>query len=425
MIAVLKNRNFTLIWLAGLISMMGNWVLLAALPFYIYELTGSAMATAGVFMAFMLPGIFLGSIAGVFVDRWSKLTTMLIVNLLQIGVVLVLTFAQTVEMAWVVYLVLVLEASIAQFFGPAENSLLPRLVDEKDLVAANSLNSMNDNIARLIAPAVGGLVLAAYGFTSVVLIDALTYLVAAGLILVVWLTYSEQSEATNANEAKHGTPVTLGEKVKEVVAEWRAGFQLVRSKPILSNTFVVIAIALLADAIITGILVIFLQEDLGMGSTEFGYTMTARGIGGLLGAVLLGQLGERFDSRHILSGSLVLLSVTIFVAVLWVRSLTGLMLVMVIGGMPAVGMFVAVQTIFQTNAPEAYLGRVFGLFQTVLTLLMFFGYLFGGLLGEAFPPSPIMLTGAVIYILAALLGIGLMLRPGSVEPPQAIDIGNF
>lgn len=419
MIAVLKNRNFTFIWLAGLISMMGNWVLLAALPFYIYDLTGSALATAGVFMAFMLPGIFLGSIAGVFVDRWSKLTTMLIVNLLQIGVVLVLTVAQTVEMAWVVYLVLVIEASIAQFFGPAENALLPRLVAEKDLVAANSLNSMNDNIARLIAPAVGGLVLAVYGFTSVVLIDALTYLVAAALILVVWLTYSEKSEKENTDD--DADVVHLRERVNEVLAEWWAGFQLVRAKPILSNTFVVIAIALLADAIITGILVIFLQEDLGMGSSEFGYVMTARGIGGLLGAVLLGQFGERFDPRHILSGSLVLLSLTIFVAVLWIRSLTGLMSVMVIGGMPAVGMFVAVQTIFQKNAPEAYLGRVFGLFQTVLTLLMFFGYLFGGLLGEAFAPSPIMLTGAVIYIFAALLGIGLMFRPGTVERREAID----
>lgn len=408
MLDVLKNRNFSLLWTAGLVSMIGNWVLMAAIPFYIFELTGSAMATAGVFMAFLAPGIIFGSIAGVFVDRWNKLRTMLVVNLIQIVVVLALTMVQSAEQSWILFVVLFVESSIAQFFGPAENALLPKLVNEDQLVAANSLNSMNDNLARLIGPAIGGVVLATYGFANVVIIDAASFGLAALLIFAVMMSFSEEKAVSAVETKPEPVPVmTVRQKVAELTADWKAGLGIVRSKSILSNTFTVIGIALFADAIISAILVIFLQEELGMSSAEFGYIMTARGIGGLIGGLTLGQLGDRINPRHLLSGSLLMLATVIFIAVnvtaLWV-----LMVAMVFGGIPAVGMFIAVQTIFHKNAPEEYLGRVFGLFQTVLMLLMFLGSAVAGLLGESVNASTIMFGAVAIYTFAALLGFWLM-----------------
>nr|MBA3944488.1 MFS transporter [Herpetosiphonaceae bacterium] len=82
MIATLRRRDFALVWLAGLISMMGNWVLYIALPIYIYQLTGSALATSAMFVAEMVPALLLGSVAGVFVDRWDRKRTMVVANLL-------------------------------------------------------------------------------------------------------------------------------------------------------------------------------------------------------------------------------------------------------------------------------------------------------------------------------------------------------
>ena len=72
MLATLRNRNFSLLWLGGLISLSGNWMLLTALPFYVYQLTGSALATSGLMMAYIAPGIVFGSVAGVLVDRWDR-----------------------------------------------------------------------------------------------------------------------------------------------------------------------------------------------------------------------------------------------------------------------------------------------------------------------------------------------------------------
>lgn len=416
MLAVLKNRNFTLLWFAGLISIIGNWVLLAALPFYVYELTGSAFATAGVFMAFMAPGIFLGSIAGVFVDRWDKLRTMFVVNLLQIGVVLLLTFVRSADQSWLIFVVLFFESAVSQFFGPAENSFLPKLVSEEHLVAANSLNSMNDNLARLVGPAIGGLVLALYGFSSVVLIDALTYVLSAMLIFVVMVSYQaesqpDQTEASNA-PAKQ---MTVQDRIAELLAEWRGGLEIIRGESILRHTFTIIGIALFADAIISAVIVIFLQEEVGFTSAEFGYIMTARGVGGLIGGVAVAQFGSRINPRHMLSVSILALSSVIFVAVN-LSTLPTLIIAMVLGGIPAVSMFIAVQTIFQQRAPEEFLGRVFGLFQTVMMLLMFVGSAIAGILGEVFPAGRLMVAASVVYVVAGLLGIWLLRDQAETEP---------
>ena len=69
MLAVLRQRDFALLWAGGLISMLGDWLLFIALPFYIYDITGSALATGAMFIAETLPILLFGSIGGVFADR--------------------------------------------------------------------------------------------------------------------------------------------------------------------------------------------------------------------------------------------------------------------------------------------------------------------------------------------------------------------
>ncbi len=82
MLTTLRQRNFSLLWSAGLISMIGDWMLFIALPIYVYKLTGSALATSTMFIAEMIPSLLLGSVAGVFVDRWNRKRIMVITNLL-------------------------------------------------------------------------------------------------------------------------------------------------------------------------------------------------------------------------------------------------------------------------------------------------------------------------------------------------------
>src|SRR4051812_26063594 len=105
MIATLRQRDFSLLWFAGLISISGNWMLSIALPVAVYTLTGSTLAVGGMLLASTLPGILFGSFAGVFVDRWERRRTLVIVNLLQAVSILPLVLVRSVDALWIVYLV--------------------------------------------------------------------------------------------------------------------------------------------------------------------------------------------------------------------------------------------------------------------------------------------------------------------------------
>ena len=83
MLRVLRQRNYALLWFGGFVSQLGDFVLFVGLPYEIYRLTGSTLATAGMVLAFLVPDILLGSVAGVYVDRWDRRRLMVVVNLLQ------------------------------------------------------------------------------------------------------------------------------------------------------------------------------------------------------------------------------------------------------------------------------------------------------------------------------------------------------
>ena len=153
---LLRNRNFMLMWWAGLVSWVGNYMLFIALPVYVYNETGSTLATSFSVMANALPMIVVGQLAGVLVDRWDYRRTLVVANLVLVGVTLLFLTVLSAPWWWVVPIAF-LQSSVGQFIGPAENALLPTLVDESRLGAANSLNALNNNLARLAGPALGGL----------------------------------------------------------------------------------------------------------------------------------------------------------------------------------------------------------------------------------------------------------------------------
>src|SRR5215212_2516670 len=100
---VLRQRDFALAWFGGLVSMLGSWALWIALPIHVYQLTRSALATSGVIAAVVAPGVLIGSVAGVFVDRWNRKTTLVVGNLLLAVATLPLIAARDESWLWIVY----------------------------------------------------------------------------------------------------------------------------------------------------------------------------------------------------------------------------------------------------------------------------------------------------------------------------------
>src|SRR3954466_14341901 len=96
--SLLRQRNFSLVLVARVVSNSGDIVLYVALPFYVYQLTGSALATGAMFVAETIPPLLLGSLAGVFVDRWDRKRTMIVADVARGAVLLLLLFVASVEM---------------------------------------------------------------------------------------------------------------------------------------------------------------------------------------------------------------------------------------------------------------------------------------------------------------------------------------
>ncbi len=404
MLATLRQRNFALLWFGGLVSMIGNWVLQIALPFYVYQITGSALATGLMFIAGTLPRVLLGSIAGVFADRWDRQRTMVLANLVLSLILLLLLVVRSRDQLWLVYLVAVLESSIAQFIGPAENALLPRLVSEELLIPANALNALNNNLAMLIGPALGGALMEWRGLTTVVIIDSVSYLFAAVLIgLISHPSQQTQDRSTTIGQSDSAVAAAAWARVWR---EWWAGIQLVRNDRLIAAIFIATGMVALGEGIFSVLLIPFLHL-LGGGAQEFGWLATIRGVGGLLGGLVVGQMRALGKPQRLFPLSLIVagfLGVVMFnVPVLLVA-----MAMLFLWGLPAMGAQVSVQTLLQSNVANQYQGRVFGAYGTTAALLVLCGQGLASGFGDHLGVIAMLNIDAILYFGAGVTALAMM-----------------
>ncbi|TAH50532.1 MAG: MFS transporter, partial [Chloroflexota bacterium] len=183
MFQALKNRNIALLFGAHVISVGGDMILFVALPFWVFQLTGSAMATGIMFIALTIPQLIFSPIAGVFVDRWDRKRVMILSDLLRAAIVLGYFVVNTAEQVWIIYLLAFMESSVSQFFRPASLALIPNLVDgEEELARANAAMGASFALAQLGGPAIGGVLVTMFGPHAAALFDAVSYLVSAALV---------------------------------------------------------------------------------------------------------------------------------------------------------------------------------------------------------------------------------------------------
>lgn len=402
MIVTLRQRNFALLWFAGLISLAGDWMLLIALPIYIYQLTGSAVAVSIMFIAMRAPSVLFGSLAGVFVDRWDRRKTMLVANLLLALGLLPLLAVRSAEQVWIVYVVALLESTFIQFFSPAENALLPQLVGEEYIVTANALNALNNNIARLLGPALGGLAAVTLGLGGVALLDAASFLIAA---LLVWLI-SGNYRATPAADA----PATALGAWRALGHEWLAGLRVIAGSRPVAVLFALVAITSLGEGVFGVMFVLFVNTVLGGGAQEIGWLMSAQAVGGLLGALLVGRLGGGRPALMIgVAGVLFgLIDLAIFNYPAFFPGFLPIVMLFVLVGMPGVAMFTGMNALLQLAVADEYRGRVFGTYGTTGALLAIVGTVLAGALGDRVPVVTVLNIQGLAYVLAGLAVLALL-----------------
>ncbi len=409
MLATLRQRNFALLWFGGLVSMIGNWVIITALPFYIYEQTGSALASSATFMAYTLPSLLLSSVAGVFVDRWDRKRILVSGNLAQAVLILLLLLLRSNEWLWLAYAVAFLETTIALFTGPSENALLPRLVGQERLITANSLNTVNDNIARLAGPSIGGALMAIFGLSSVVLLDSLTFLFAAAMISLI----SVGPETTQDRPGEDESAEPVRGRWAAFWREWLQGLRTIRGNRVMIVLFVVAAIGGLGDNILTALFVPFVDEILSAGALGFGSILTARGVGGLIGGLVVGQFAATLSPSRLLAFGLSAVGLILLVMFNFPSHSLALPLVGLVG-VAYVAQAAGLTTLLQSGVSDRYRGRVLGAYSTTAALFGLVGLGLGGTLGDVIGIIPMLNLSGALWVLAGLVGLLI----GTAQPRQ-------
>jgi predicted MFS family arabinose efflux permease len=347
-VLALRNSDFRLLWAGDLLSSLGSWLLLVAIPYQVFELTGSAAATGLAFAAQGVPAFVIGPAVGVAVDRWDRRRTMLVTSLGQAGCVLPLAFVHRADQIAVVYLALAAESALGQFYQPAQSALIPGMLGRADeLTSANALMAASNAVTRLAGASLGGVVFAAAGLPALVTIDAATYVAVAGcLALLRWRA-----------AAREAAPGRDPRGARAIAAEFGAGFRHLAACRPLWGLVTAAAAFQAGNGAFTALLVPDIRLRLHGGPGDIGFLVAATGAGYLAGAPLGRALYARAILRVLIAGSL-LATAAAFATWFSVSSLGLALILAAVTGMSAMVFLIARLTYVQQRTPDAVLGRV-------------------------------------------------------------------
>jgi predicted MFS family arabinose efflux permease len=392
MFQALRVPDFRLLWGGGLVSSLGSWLLVLAVPAHILAVTGSLRDTGLAFAAQYLPQLALGPVAGAVADTWDRRRLMIGANLCCAGAVAVMLLGTAPGRYWVLYAALAAENAGTVLYAPALQARVPAVVGTGPLLAsANSLSSASGGVVRLIGGPLGGFLLAACGISWLIGADAVSYLLAAVAVAMT-------SKAGERSRGRAVSPRGLAE-----------GVRLLCGQPSARALLPVTAIFLTANAALGAVLIPFGIQRLG-GGEHTGLLLSSLGVGFLLGAPVIRAFLDRAGTRTLLGGSLTA------TAGGYLLLFTSSSLATALPAAAAVGMsgsmaLVIQQTALQRVIPGAALGRVSAVFLTAEAAATLAGSVAGPFLAQAAGLAALAVAASLATLGAAGLAWGTV--PGS------------
>ncbi len=176
------NRNFRRLWLAQIVSEIGDWFYTIAIYSLLLQFTGKASSVALALMLQVLPLTFFGPLAGVINDRISRRRVMIAADLIRAVIVSSMLLVRSASLVWLIYVLLFFETVMVAFFEPARNSVIPNVTPPEDVVVANTMSSTTWSFNLAVGATLGGIIAALLGRDAVFLFNAASFLISASLI---------------------------------------------------------------------------------------------------------------------------------------------------------------------------------------------------------------------------------------------------
>jgi len=362
----MRHRNFRLYFFGQLVSLIGSWMQTTAQQWLVYRLTGSQLSLGLVTFAGFIPVLLLSLFMGVVVDRVSRRRLLLLTQswfLLLALALAVLTFLGIVQYRHIIVLALLLGIGNALDM-PARQAFNLDMVEHDDLFNAIALNSSVFNGARIIGPAIGGLVIASWGEGTAFGLNAVSFLaVIAGLLMMSLPPFQRPAQRdTGLGDLKRGLAYLVGDRQVLGLVTMVAAFSLI------GFPYAVL-------------LPVFAQDVLRIGVEGYGILLGAQGVGALAAALSLAILGDRRPKGRLLWLSRWMLVAA--VALLGFSRTTALsLLALALAGFALISQLAVTNTLIQLAVPDDLRGRVLSTYTWALGGFWPLGALLIGALGS-------------------------------------------
>ena len=392
----LRHRNFRLFWFGQLISLVGTWMQSTAQAWLVLELTHSAWWLGVVGALQFLPVLFLALFGGVVADKLPKRTVLLFTqsSAMLLALILWILVATGGVQLWHVLILAALLGLTNSLDMPTRQAFVVEMVGREDLPNAVALNSSLFNMARVLGPGLGGLVIAWLGVAPLFLLNGISFIaVIIGLAMINMRQLHAQVKykALHDDTRKPGTFKSL-----------REGLAYVRNTPSVLLVIAVVGIISLFGINFNVVLPLFATDALHAGPVGFGFISATFGLGSLLSALWLAWGNNRPSMSRLLVGAM---AFGILEALFALSHLYLLSLVLIAGvGFAQIAFSALANTTLQTVTPDHLRGRVMSVYMTVFAGSTPLGNLFIGGLAILFNAPIALLAGASLSLIAAVGG---------------------
>ncbi len=444
---VLRNRRFLALWLAQVASQIGGNMVLFGLTVMVADIAGSSASVSLLILTFLVPAVVFSAPAGVFVDRVDRRIVLVATNVARGGVfillvVLVTNITATNTQLLIIYGLNIVVSTLTVFFAPAEASMIPMLVDRRQLLAANSLFTLTLQAAFAIGFALlGPLAVSLSSVIALVIFVAILYFVAAALCVTLPAAPPSRGEAP-----ARGAIGEAEQAMASMAGDLREGIAYIRDNRSIfwSLSYLAISASLIGVMGVLG--PAFARDVLGLTGEGLAVLLLPLGAGLVIGILLLNAYGRLFPRRRVIEGGLIGLAVSIALLALAepistflkgtpggignLVSLLGIVVMLALAsGIGYAFVAVPAQTQLQEELPEDIRGRVFGVLNMLVNIASFLPIILVGYIADGIGPDTVLLACAVLVFAAGIRSmvaapplVSASAVPSHLEPTDPVTV---
>jgi DHA3 family macrolide efflux protein-like MFS transporter len=391
---VLRIPVMRRVWYAQVVSLFGDFLaLFAVIAVVSFRMHGTAAQLTGLQIAYMLPIVFVGPVAGVFVDRWPIKPTLITSDLMRAGLALLLIPASSV---WQVYGVLAALSCVSAFFGPAQTVTIRSHVPVTGLMSANALMQIAFMGSRIIGPATAGMIVARFTPQVCYAIDVASFLASASLIASVAIVRPASLQAPTGSSTN---------RIHAIWVDMRAGWTFIIHHAAILFFVIAMAAGLFTIGCFGPLISLFVRDTLHASATLFGYVSGMVGVGLLVGTQVIREVARRqgaSDTGLVLGGlagigaGVLLLGAVAHIAATLAATFTI--------GFAFAAIMVPASTLIQRETPPDMLGRVGSTNASVIFLGQILGLAVSGVLAELVGVRTVFFLCAALSVALAMAG---------------------